>query len=93
MRALAFATVLVIPAGLAAADPAEVSHVQAVGGLFNTCTGELVDFTGTARLLDKPNADGSFKSSLTIHGVGTGSLGNETWSTSMFYWSGPRRGC
>jgi hypothetical protein len=27
--------------------------------------------------LDKPNADGSFKTSLNIHSKGTGSLGNE----------------
>jgi hypothetical protein len=74
---LAFAAALVIPAGVATAAPAEVSHTQAVGALFNTCAGELVDFTGTARVLDKPNADGSFKTSLNIQGTGTGSLGNE----------------
>ena len=77
---LAFAAALAIPASVAAAAPAEVSHIQAVGGAFNTCAGEFgefVEFTGTARLLDKPNADGSFKTSLNIHGTGTGSLGNE----------------
>jgi hypothetical protein len=78
---LAFAAALVIPAGVTTAAPAEVSHTQAVGALFNTCVGEppgeLVDFTGTARVLDKPNADGSFKTSLNIQGTGTGSLGNE----------------
>jgi hypothetical protein len=72
-----FATVMMISAGNASAAPAEVSHDQAVGGLFNTCVGELVTFTGTARTIDKPNADGSVKTSFNIHGKGTGSRGNE----------------
>jgi hypothetical protein len=75
--ATVFSSALMIPAGPATAAPAEVRHTQAVGGLFNTCAGELVTFTGTARILDKPNADGSFKTSFNIHGKGTGSLGNE----------------
>jgi hypothetical protein len=74
---LAFAATLVIPAGIATAAPAEVSHTQAVGALFSTCAGEFAEFTGKARVLDKPNADGSFKTSFNIHGKGTGSLGNE----------------
>ena len=76
---LAVAAALVVPTGVATADPAQIEHTEAVGGLFNTCTGvlELVTFTGTARQLDKPLADGSVKTSLIIRGVGTGSLGNE----------------
>jgi hypothetical protein len=73
----AFAAAMMIPAGQSTAAPAEVSHNQAVGGLFNTCAGELVTFTGKAVTIDKPNADGSVKTSFNIHGKGTGSLGNE----------------
>ncbi|RNL57261.1 hypothetical protein [Arthrobacter oryzae] len=72
-----FATSMIVPAGHAAAAPAEVSHNQAVGGFFNTCNDEFITFTGTARTIDKPNADGSVKTSFNIHGKGTGSLGNE----------------
>lgn len=73
------AAAMMISTGNASAAPAEVSHNQAIGGLFNTCADELelVTFTGTARTIDKPNPDGSVRTSLNIHGKGTGSRGNE----------------
>ncbi|MFC7848573.1 hypothetical protein ACFUTU_08875 [Arthrobacter sp. NPDC057388] len=75
--AAAFAAAMVLPIGHATAAPAEVSHNQAVGGLFSTCAKELVTFTGNAVTIDKVNADGSVKTSFNIHGSGTGSQGNE----------------
>ena len=68
---------LVIPAGPAVAEPTEVRHTQAVGGLFNTCSEELVQFTGKATVLDKQIADGSVKTNFIIHGTGIGSSGTQ----------------
>jgi hypothetical protein len=70
-------TALMMPAGLAAADPAEVSHNQALGALFSLCTGETVEFTGMAHTVDKPFADGSFRTKILITGTGRGASGIE----------------
>jgi hypothetical protein len=66
-----------IPVDFAAADPVEVIHTQLIGGNFNTCNGELVFFTGEARIIQRFNADGSFSESFSAHGKGTGLRGNE----------------
>ncbi|WP_166870294.1 hypothetical protein [Salinibacterium sp. ZJ450] len=75
--AAVFAAALMIPAGAAAAAPTEVIRTQLVSDRFNTCSGELVTFTGEATIWQKTLADGSNKITLLIRGEGTGESGNE----------------
>jgi hypothetical protein len=73
----AVAAALVFSASSANAEPAHVTHSEALGGLFNTCNGELVFFSGESVTIDKPLADGSLRTQLIIRGTGTGLLANE----------------
>lgn len=85
---------LLLPAGGAAAAPAESTRTEQVNAVINNCNGELVRLEVTVHVVSKEQRDGSFIQRANIHGQGTGDQGNEyvfsatnasRWTSGGFY--------
>lgn len=74
---LLFLIATLLPASAAVAGAAEVTRSGQIGGLFTTCTNEVVELEGTYLNISRQLPDGKYDQRVIIHATGTGASGAE----------------